>query len=192
MCADRNGHRAAANLDGALEMLQKLIDPHGEVTLMRERFIIVKPGTLIQYGHVGQANAAIVGGAHQRLQHRVVLVGLRRITMQVVKFCDRGVTTRHHLAVGLSRDRGEPGGINPTGELVHTFPPGPEIVTTRWRALLGVSGQRALKGVAVRVTQARYDKARQLVPSGGRHARFCGANTPAVQGQTDIVAPALR
>ena len=141
------------------------------------------------HGHVGQANAAVPGCGHDGVEHDVVNVLPRGVAVQVMKLGNRGESRVQHLAVGLSRNRGQRFGADAAGQFVHALPPGPEIITALRRALLGVSGEGPLKRVAVSVAQARNDAAELLF--GKVRVRLDRGDTPAFDIEAYVVVPAV-
>ena len=163
VCPDADHDVVRAVRPDALEVRQEILDRHRETRLPRGRLRILEAGTLVMHWHISQPDAAVGGGGRDRLEHRVVGIATCRIAMQVMEFGNRREASAEHLAIGLSGDRGQRGRVDPASKLIHALAPGPEVVTPLGRSLLGVTRQRPLKRMAVRIAQAGNNTAERLI-----------------------------
>ncbi len=108
-----------------------------------------------------------------------------------MEFRNRGIAAGKHLAVSLGRDRGQRLGVHTLRKLVHLLAPGPEGVAIGRRALLGVTRERSLEGMAVPVAKARYDDPQRQLAVIGRDTGFDGFDAPVTDREPDVIRPAV-
>ena len=106
-----------------------------------------------------------------------------------MKLGHRGEARAQHFAIGLARDRRQRVGADAPRQLVHAFPPGPEIIAARGRPLLGVARQSTLECVAVGIAQAGNQAPELLLGATG--ANLDRRNPPVLDVEADMVAPAV-
>ena len=172
-------------------VLEKLLEQQREKFLRPLGLRRVEPGTLVEYGHVGKADARLPRGLRQCLEHSHPRLFRSGVAVQVVKFDDCRIAALQHLRVNLPCDGAEQLRVEHGGQLVHALTPGPEAVASCRGALLGAAGQRSLEGVAVSVAQAGDDAARRDRPVVGHGTRQNLVDESVGNPQQNIVGPAV-
>jgi len=171
-------------------MLEELVAAHREPCLRGRRPVSRETGSLVEDRHIGKPDAGIAGRSLDRSEHRADAAVIR-LVVQVVEFGDGRIARLEHLDVSLAGDRCDSGGIDGSGEPVHAVAPGPEVVPAGGTALLGVTRQRSLEGVAVRVHEARQQHADPCIAALRGNPGGDLPHPSGIDDEADIVRPAV-
>ena len=151
----------------------------------------MEAGPFVEYGNVGQPDAGIPCRGGKRFEHLHAGCIGGRVAVQVVELDDGGIAALQHLRVDLARYGMQQAGVDCRREPVHAIAPGPEVVATCRRALLGAAGKCPLEGMAVGVAEAGNDAAGGDRLVAARCTRGDRLDPAVADVQQDVVGPAV-